>query len=168
MQETNWDNYTSSSLKFVFTESCKMQEETFKGYRECITKGYGAFALYTGLLSYCFNRLVGEGISTTTAPYQVMIIGLLFGIVYLWKTLMPGTMDLPGTMPSKIVVEFFENETFKEGDTQERELIITKIIDNDSAIRHNIQVVNSLVTAFKTSVIIVLLTFFLSLASGFI
>jgi hypothetical protein len=70
MVETNWSNYDKDSLDFVYKESTKMLEETFKSFRESSNKSYIALAVYSAMLSYCFKELVKQSGSERHLKYK--------------------------------------------------------------------------------------------------
>jgi len=159
MVETNWSNYDKDSLDFVYKESTKMLEETFKSFRESSNKSYIALAVYSAMLSYCFKELVKQSGCLQSLPYIVTGTGSVVAIILLWSNLMPKKMILAGTEPKKLIHPFFEQESVKAN--QIKEMLITKIIDHDTAISDNINQVISRSSRFRQSVITLLVSLFL-------
>ncbi|HRH51659.1 MAG TPA: hypothetical protein PLP23_23120 [Panacibacter sp.] len=161
MKNANWSNYDKDSLDFIYKESTKMLEETFKSFRESSNKSYIALAVYSGMISYCFKEIVQRNISLSSLPYIITAAGSVAAIILLWSNLMPKKMTLAGTEPSKLIHPFFEQESIK--DNQLKEMIITKIIDHDKAISENITQVVTRSKRFRQSVVTFLILLFLSL-----
>ncbi len=161
MNEAIWSNYDKEALDFVYKESSKMLEETFKSFRESSNKSYIALALYSGMLSYCFKEIVKESACMESFPYIITGIGSVVAIILLWSNLMPKKMTLAGTEPKKLIHPFFEQESVKAN--QLKEMIVTKLIDHDKAISENITQVVSRSKRFRHSVITLLVSLFLGL-----
>lgn len=161
MKNSNWSKYDKESLDFVYKESTKMLEETFKSFRESSNKSYIALAVYSGMLTYCFKEIVKQGVCLESLPYIITGAGSVIAIILLWSNLMPNKMTLAGTEPKNLVHPFFERESVK--DNQLMEMVITKIIDHDKAISENIIQVVSRSSKFRQSVIVLLVSLFLGL-----
>ncbi|GMV77152.1 MAG: hypothetical protein AMXMBFR79_02870 [Chitinophagaceae bacterium] len=161
MKQANWSNYDKDSLDFVYKESTKMLEETFKSFRESSNKSYIALAVYSGMLSYCFKELVKQSVCLESLPYIITGVGSVVAIILLWSNLMPKKMTLAGTEPKNLIHPFFEHESVKEN--QLKEMIVTKLIDHDKAISENITQVVSRSKRFRQSVITLLVSLFLGL-----
>lgn len=161
MKNSNWSSYDKDSLDFVYKESTKMLEETFKSFRESSNKSYIALAVYSGMLSYCFKEIVKQGVCLEGLPYIISGAGSVIAIILLWSNLMPKKMTLAGTEPKNLIHPFFEQEDVKAN--QLKEMIVTKLIDHDKAISENITQVVSRSKRFRQSVVTLLVSLFLGL-----
>lgn len=161
MENANWSNYDKDALDFVFKESTKLLEETFKSFRESSNKSYIALAVYSGMLTYCFKELVQHGMSSVTVPYVIGGIGAVIAIILLWSNLMPNEMTLAGTKPDKLIHPFYEQESVKAN--QLKEMMIARIDDQDKAISRNLVQVEFRSRRFRQSVLVLLVSLFLGL-----
>ncbi|MBK7559407.1 MAG: hypothetical protein IPI54_14635 [Chitinophagaceae bacterium] len=93
-------------------------------------------------------------------------MGLLIAISFLWKSLFPRKMVIPGAFPNTLINNFFENDDFKG--TQKRQMTITKLIDHNEAIKTNLDQAVARAKGMKTSVFVFLTFLFFSLVSAFI
>jgi len=166
MNNVNWENYNDSSLEFVYSESSKMLDETFKAFRESSNKAFIALAIYSGILSYCFNQIIKDEITLAIVPYIIMIVGMIISILLLLPNLFPRKMVVPGTLPSRLITGYFEQAIVKE--KQRREMIISRLINHDEAIKQNINQAVVRARRIKQSGIIFLIFLLLSLASSII
>lgn len=149
MKDVNWSLYNLESLKFIHTESSKRIEESVKSFRENSNKAYIALAVYTGLVASSFKAVASDGISFGTLHHLVFCIGAGVAALCLRHCIYPKKLHLPGTDPSLLVSPFFESKNEVE---QNRELLITKIIDNEQAIKDNLSQVTLRVQGFNLSV----------------
>jgi hypothetical protein len=160
MKDISWDKFNTESLDFAFKQSTKLLGETFDSVRETSNKSYTAVALYSGLLAYCFNKVITAENSSEYEPYIAAGFGLIISIVFIFKNLIPRKMIFVGTEPNKMLDNYFIEETISD---QKREMIITKLIDHDKAIDDNLTQIKKMGVRFNVSTIL----FFISLLLGF-
>jgi hypothetical protein len=150
------EKYTDESIAFVLEQAEKLLKETFKTFRELTNKSYITFAFYISFLSYCFNKIIDEKPFSLTysVPFFIMILGLIFCIIILWKNLFPSNMSFPGSKPNVMIHPYFE--TFKD-QSQLREYQNTKISDYNNGIKSNNEQADIIISRFKNSVLLLLL-----------
>jgi hypothetical protein len=136
MKNINWNDYDNSSLEFVFEQSNKLHEDTFKSFRESCSRSFTIVSIFGGMVAYCFSKTINDAPSLTNIPYYVMGIGLIICIYVLWKNLMPGRMVASGTKPSCFLNEYFSHPEFKED--RKREMLIVRIEDLEKSININL------------------------------
>lgn len=149
MNDVNWSLYDSESLKFIYSESSKRMDESVKSFRENSNKGYIALAVYIGLVASSFKTIASVGITFSTFHHLVFCIGAGVAALCLRHCIFPMTLHLPGTNPANLISSYFDA---KKGEEQNRELLITKIIDNEQAIKDNLSQVALRVQGFNLSV----------------
>lgn len=152
MKESDFADYDDAAVDFVFSESSKMLDETFKSFRESINKSFIVFAIYSGILSYSFNEALKR--ADYRLSYIIAFIGALIGAILITRNLLPGKMILPGTNPKDFIDPYFSH--MDAIGKQVREMKIGKILDHHAAIDQNIKLVHKRSRRFNFSVWLVM------------
>ena len=135
MQDKNWNLYSDDSITFMFSESSKMLEETFKSFRESLNRSFLIVAVYSGFVTFCFNEAIRtDNWADWKCAYVIMFIGVIISILRISKNLLPSSMFFLGTEPNQLTVPYFENVEIEK---QLREMKISKIISHQKEIDLN-------------------------------
>ncbi len=157
--ETDYSKFSDQFIQFAFDESTKSLERTIDSFREIINKSYIGVAVYFSVLIYFFEH--------RDQPWPFLMIALISAACtfWIWPNLMPSKMYEVGTEP-----EFSMNQFYASIDqnSQLREIQISKIENNERAIKHNYKEIDLRYRRFKYSSLLLLVTcviaFFLVLA----
>ncbi len=164
MQDRKWELYDDDALAFVFTESSKMLDETFKSFRESLNRSFIIVAVYSGFISFCFNEIIKpRSFELWKWSYWLMFLGILYAIWVIRKNILPSQMYFSGTNPSKLIGGYFDSQEDKK-----REMIISKIIEHDIAILANTEQITTRANRFKKSIKIFTWSLALSFLLGFL
>ncbi|MEZ4810404.1 MAG: hypothetical protein R2819_08595 [Allomuricauda sp.] len=133
--EIDITKYNKDSLKFIYDEGVEMLEQTFKSYREVIAKSYTALGIYVTLGTYCTSQIL----SGSNEPYRIlfyMLVGsMLLCFLVLFKNLMPGSMEMLGVKPDRLIHSYYEK--LQNNDDQIKTYYKVRIRDLNAAIEKN-------------------------------
>ena len=159
-QEVNWSNYSDKAVDFILSQATKLLEESIKAYRETTNKCYAALTFYTGIIAYCLSKVLSTNIDVTTIPYFICLIGNSICIFILYETLKPTEINLPGSQPVSLLIEYFEKFSQEEQDREYKEQVI---VGYNNALIENEEIVKTRSDKFIKSIKVLLTTFFLSI-----
>ena len=130
--------YDGQPLDFILQESEKLLPETIIVLRKAIERSYWLIAVYAAFLTYWFNELA-KG-KSFEIPILMMGGAICSGCLMI-RNLLPQNMILPGSKPTDLILEFYEEYSEDEKMTKYK---IAKIIDNQKGITNNLSLSDKL------------------------
>jgi len=153
MEQIKTKKHTKFTLELIFSEADKMATHILDSISENRNKSFLLFAFITSILSYSFIKITEYDYS-----YCVLLIGCIISLWFLRKNLFPQTIIFNGALPENIINSYFED--FKN-EKLEKEYLATQIETYNSAMNNNRVQMSKMVSRFKISAIITLVSFFL-------
>ena len=153
MEQIKTKKHTIYTLELIFSEADKMANHILDSISENRNKSFLLFAFITSVFSYSFIKLTELEYS-----YSVLILGSVISLFYLRKNLFPQTIGFNGALPENMIDSYFDN--FKN-EKLEKEYLATQIESYNSAMNNNKTQMLKMVTRFKISAIITLVSFIL-------
>jgi hypothetical protein len=152
MEQIKTKKHTKFTLELIFSEADKMASHILDSISENRNKSFILFAFITSILSYSFVK-----ITELSYTYFVLLIGSIVGLWFLRKNLFPQTITFNGALPENMINIYFND--FKN-EKLEKEYLATQIETYNSSMNSNRVQMSKMVSRFKISVIITLISFF--------
>ena len=153
MEQIKTKKHTKFTLELIFSEANKMATHILDSISENRNKSFVLFAFITSILSYSFIK-----ITECEYSYSVLLIGCIISLLFLRNNLFPQTITFNGALPENMINSYFND--FKD-EKLEKEYLATQIETYNSAMNNNRVQMSKMVSRFKISAIITLVSFFL-------
>ncbi len=141
------EKYELESLEFIFCEVDKLANHIHLGIRETRNKSFTLFAVLVSLSSFVLTQ-IDLGYS-----WFVLLPGALVSLFFLYKNLFPKEIAFIGALPSQLTCDG------KGG--SKKKYLATQIENYEKAIKINEKVIEDMVSRFKNSARVLLITLFL-------
>jgi hypothetical protein len=152
MEQIITKQYTKYTLEFIFSEANKMATHILDSISENRKKSFFLFAFTASILSYSFLK-----ITECDYSYFVLLIGSIVSLWFLRNNLFPQTVTFNGALPENMINPYFNNFTEEK---LEKEYLATQIETYNSSMSSNRVQMSKMVSRFKTSAVITLVSFF--------
>lgn len=151
--DQDFSKFSNEYLQFAFEEADKALSESLVSYREIINKSYLAIAFYISALVFFIGHLKESEAYIFLSAISVVCI------LWIANNLFSSKMYSPGTEPSYTIHSYYQDKP-----DQIREVLISKIIHINEAIKCNYKEVGRRNNTFKwsaaTFIIISIVSFF--------
>ena len=153
MEQIKTKKHTKYTVELIFSVADKIAIHILDSISENRNKSFLLFAFITSILSYSFIKITEHEYS-----YSVLLIGCFISLLFLRKNLFPQTITFNGALPENMINPYFND--FKN-EKLEKEYLATQIETYNSAMNNNRVQILKMVSRFKISAIITLISFFL-------